>query len=99
VGDRRSFKRERTITAIHPSLTERLAQIDAAPYYDWGQSKEVIDKAIQARRGQVGIARKWGIWWRSSELNSNNSCSAEMIRSHESAPEFIVSQQPYAVAP
>ena len=59
------------IKAIHAALDQGIRLIDTAPSYGWGKAEHVVGKAISGRRGQVEIATKCGIWWKSRRGSPN----------------------------
>ena len=51
------------IGAIHAALDGGVNLIDTAPAYGFGQSEEVVEKAIKGRREKVVLATKCGLWF------------------------------------
>ncbi|WP_138295178.1 MULTISPECIES: aldo/keto reductase [unclassified Clostridium] len=52
-----------SIDAIHTALDNGINFIDTAPIYGFGNSEEVVGKAIQGYKDKVMIATKCGIVW------------------------------------
>ena len=56
-----------SIRAIHAALDRGINIIDSAPVYGFGQSEELIGKAIRGRRDKVILSTKCGLWWGDDE--------------------------------
>lgn len=51
------------IEAIETSLDLGISSIDTAPVYGFGQSEELVGKAIRGKRDKVEILTKYGLKW------------------------------------
>lgn len=54
------------IEAIHAGLDAGINCIDTAPVYGFGQSEEIVGKALTRRRSDVVLSTKCGLWWKDS---------------------------------
>lgn len=51
------------VKALHAALDAGINLIDTAPVYGFGQSEEIVGKAIRDRRSEVVLATKCGLIW------------------------------------
>jgi aryl-alcohol dehydrogenase-like predicted oxidoreductase len=65
------------IATIHHALDRGINLVDTAPVYGFGQSEEIVGKALQNRRDKVLIATKAGLDW-SGEGIVRNSAPARL---------------------
>jgi aryl-alcohol dehydrogenase-like predicted oxidoreductase len=65
------------IGTIHHALDRGINLVDTAPVYGFGQSEEIVGKALQNRRDKVLIATKAGLDW-SGEGIVRNSAPARL---------------------
>ena len=56
------------IATIHHALDLGINLIDTAPVYGFGQSEEIVGKALEGRRDKTLIATKVGLAWGSGEI-------------------------------
>jgi aryl-alcohol dehydrogenase-like predicted oxidoreductase len=54
------------IDAIDAAIDAGMTSIDTAPVYGFGQSEELVGKAIQGKRNKVQILTKYGLRWDTS---------------------------------
>lgn len=52
-----------SIRAIESSIENGMTTIDTAPIYGFGQSEEIVGKAIKGKRNKVQILTKFGLRW------------------------------------
>ena len=58
---------DESIKAIHASIDAGLNCIDTAPIYGFGESEEIVGKAIKGKRDNLVIATKCGMVWDRTE--------------------------------
>lgn len=61
------------IDTIHRALDLGINVIDTAPVYGFGQSEEIVGKALAGRRDEALIATKVGLDWSSGKILRNSS--------------------------
>lgn len=61
------------IATIHHALDLGINLIDTAPAYGFGQSEEIVGKALQGRRDNTLIATKAGLDWESGKILRNST--------------------------
>lgn len=63
------------IQTIHAALDEGINLIDTAPAYGFGQSEEIVGKAVQqyGERDRVILATKSGLDWKQEQLYRDGS--------------------------
>ena len=61
------------VDTIHHALDLGINLIDTAPVYGFGQSEEIVGKALAGRRDKVLIATKTGIDWSGDRPRRNSS--------------------------
>ncbi|PID55791.1 aldo/keto reductase [candidate division KSB3 bacterium] len=71
---------ELSIRAIHAALDLGVNLIDTAPVYGFGNSEEVVGRAIKDRRDKVILATKCGLWWHDSTGNIFFEMAGKTIR-------------------
>jgi aryl-alcohol dehydrogenase-like predicted oxidoreductase len=52
-----------SIRAIESAIENGMTTIDTAPVYGFGQSEELVGKAIKGKRDKVQILTKFGLRW------------------------------------
>jgi aryl-alcohol dehydrogenase-like predicted oxidoreductase len=55
------------IEALETSLDLGISSIDTAPVYGFGQSEELVGKAIRGKRDKVEILTKYGLKWQGEQ--------------------------------
>jgi aryl-alcohol dehydrogenase-like predicted oxidoreductase len=55
------------IEAIHTAMDLGVTSIDTAPVYGFGQSEELVARAIKGKRDKVQLFTKYGLRWDSTE--------------------------------
>lgn len=67
--------------AVKAALDNGVNLIDTAPVYGFGRSEEIVGKAIRDRRGDVVLATKCGLRWKSESLKGlYHDLSASSVR-------------------
>ena len=61
------------IAPIHHALDLGINLIDTAPVYGFGQSEEIVGKALEGRRDKALIATKVGLDWSSGKILRNST--------------------------
>jgi aryl-alcohol dehydrogenase-like predicted oxidoreductase len=61
------------IATIHHALDLGVNLIDTAPVYGFGQSEEIVGKALEGRRDKVLIATKAGLDWTGGSIVRNST--------------------------
>lgn len=61
------------IATIHHALDLGVNLIDTAPVYGFGQSEEIVGKALEGRRDKVLIATKAGLDWTGGNIVRNST--------------------------
>jgi aryl-alcohol dehydrogenase-like predicted oxidoreductase len=61
------------IATIHHALDLGVNLIDTAPVYGFGQSEEIVGKALEGRRDEVLIATKAGLDWSGGNIVRNST--------------------------
>lgn len=61
------------IATIHHALDLGINLIDTAPVYGFGQSEEIVGKALEGRRDKALIATKVGLDWSSGKILRNST--------------------------
>ncbi|HZJ12294.1 MAG TPA: aldo/keto reductase [Methyloceanibacter sp.] len=61
------------IATIHHALDLGINLVDTAPVYGFGQSEEIVGKALQGRRDKVLIATKVGLDWTGDGIVRNST--------------------------
>lgn len=61
------------ISTIHHALDLGVNLIDTAPVYGFGQSEEIVGKALEGRRDKVLIATKAGLDWTGGTIVRNST--------------------------
>ncbi len=56
-----------SVEAIEKAVDIGMTTIDTAPVYGFGQSEELVAKAIRGKRGEVEIMTKFGLKWDGTE--------------------------------
>ena len=66
---------QEAINTIHQALELGINMIDTAPVYGFGQSEELIGKALQqyGKREQIILATKVGLEWNNGIISRNSS--------------------------
>jgi aryl-alcohol dehydrogenase-like predicted oxidoreductase len=62
-----------SIATIRSSLDQGINLIDTAPAYGFGQSEEIVGRALAGRRDQAVIATKAGLEWSAGKVHRNAS--------------------------
>jgi methylglyoxal reductase len=71
---------DQSIRSIHAALDAGVNLIDTAPVYGFGQSEEIVGKALRDRRDRAVIATKCGLWWDDDEGTVHFELSGKTVR-------------------
>ena len=73
-----------SVSTIQAALDQGINLIDTAPVYGFGQSEEVVGKALEGRRSQVVIATKVGLEWHAGKVVRNATPERIMLEVEQS---------------
>jgi len=71
---------EESIRAIHAAIDHGVNLFDVAPVYGFGDSEQVLGRALKGRRSKVFIATKVGLRWDVKDGPTRNDLSQSSIR-------------------